>query len=96
MLERKSLALIDLVLEEWRKLAFKLDNCHNLRGQKSCGNLVYVDALGQSIVVEGAGVQEFYEHTVVSCNFRIAATVWWIEPNYATAPNRTEDSSLQK
>ncbi|KAK6996677.1 2OG-FeII-Oxy-2 domain-containing protein [Favolaschia claudopus] len=37
---------------------------------------------GDVLVMEGAGVQDCYEHTVVPCNFRIAATARWIQPNH--------------
>ncbi|KAJ6468227.1 hypothetical protein C8R45DRAFT_837821, partial [Mycena sanguinolenta] len=36
---------------------------------------------GDVLVMEGAGVQNFYEY--VPCNFRIAATARWIAPNHA-------------
>ncbi|KAF7375346.1 2OG-FeII-Oxy-2 domain-containing protein [Mycena sanguinolenta] len=38
---------------------------------------------GDVLMMEGAGVQDYYEHTVVPCNFRIAATARWIAPNHA-------------
>ncbi|KAF8145469.1 hypothetical protein K438DRAFT_1871990 [Mycena galopus ATCC 62051] len=37
---------------------------------------------GDVLMMEGAGVQDFYEHTVVPCNFRIAATARWIDPGH--------------
>ncbi|KAJ7625720.1 hypothetical protein FB45DRAFT_922145 [Roridomyces roridus] len=37
---------------------------------------------GDVLMMEGAGVQDFYEHTVVPTNFRIAATARWIEPHH--------------
>jgi len=33
---------------------------------------------GDVLVMDGAGIQECYEHTVIPCNFRIAATARWI------------------
>jgi len=33
---------------------------------------------GDVLVMEGAGVQQCYEHTVIPCNFRVAATARWI------------------
>ncbi|KAE9411196.1 hypothetical protein BT96DRAFT_804132, partial [Gymnopus androsaceus JB14] len=33
------------------------------------------------LVMDGAGVQQFYEHMVEPSNFRIAATARWIDPN---------------
>jgi len=40
---------------------------------------------GDVLVMEGAGVQEYYEHTVVPKNFRIVATARFISPeNYTT------------
>ncbi|KAJ7352130.1 hypothetical protein DFH08DRAFT_858004 [Mycena albidolilacea] len=38
---------------------------------------------GDVLVMEGSGVQDFYEHTVVPSNFRIAATARWIAPGHA-------------
>ncbi|EMD37325.1 hypothetical protein CERSUDRAFT_49824 [Gelatoporia subvermispora B] len=38
---------------------------------------------GDVLVMDGAGVQEFYEHTVMPVNFRIAATARWIEPSHS-------------
>jgi len=37
---------------------------------------------GDILVMDGAGVQQCYEHAVVPCNFRIAATARWIQPNH--------------
>ncbi|KAH6913886.1 hypothetical protein BKA70DRAFT_1557921 [Coprinopsis sp. MPI-PUGE-AT-0042] len=37
---------------------------------------------GDVMVMEGAGVQEYYEHTVVPTNFRIAATARFISPGF--------------
>ncbi|KAJ6590248.1 hypothetical protein B0H10DRAFT_806878 [Mycena sp. CBHHK59/15] len=37
---------------------------------------------GDVLVMEGAGIQECYEHTVVPCGFRIAATARWIDPGH--------------
>jgi len=43
---------------------------------------------GDVLVMEGAGVQEYYEHAVVPKNFRIVATARSISPeNYATSIN---------
>ncbi|KXN90984.1 hypothetical protein AN958_03051 [Leucoagaricus sp. SymC.cos] len=37
---------------------------------------------GDVLAMDGAGVQQFYEHTVVPSNFRIAATARFINPNH--------------
>ncbi|KAK7472603.1 hypothetical protein VKT23_000716 [Stygiomarasmius scandens] len=37
---------------------------------------------GDVLVMDGAGVQKYYEHTVVPVNFRIAATARWIAPSH--------------
>jgi len=53
---------------------FRIHAKHDpLRKQK--GNLLsFVLRHGDVLVMDGAGVQEYYEHTVVPNNFRIAAT----------------------
>lgn len=40
--------------------------------------ITFVLRHGDILVMDGAGVQEYYEHTVVPTNFRIAATARWI------------------
>jgi hypothetical protein len=38
---------------------------------------------GDVLIMEGSGVQTFYEHTVIPCNFRIAATARFIDSSSA-------------
>jgi hypothetical protein len=38
---------------------------------------------GDVLIMEGPGVQTFYEHTVIPCNFRIAATARIIDSSGA-------------
>ncbi|KAF5389462.1 hypothetical protein D9757_004253 [Collybiopsis confluens] len=47
--------------------------------RKSCLSIVLRH--GDVLVMEGAGVQQFYEHMVEPTSFRIAATARWIDPN---------------
>jgi len=42
--------------------------------------ITFVLRHGDILVMDGAGVQEYYEHSVVPTNFRIAATARWIGP----------------
>ncbi|KAF7293307.1 2OG-FeII-Oxy-2 domain-containing protein [Mycena chlorophos] len=41
---------------------------------------------GDVCVMDGADVQEYYEHTVIPSNFRIAATARWISPEQHALP----------
>ncbi|KAJ7034402.1 hypothetical protein C8F04DRAFT_573004 [Mycena alexandri] len=52
------------------------------RDQQLTSILTVVLRHGDVLVMEGAGVQDFYQHTVVPCNFRIAATARWISPSH--------------
>ncbi|OCH87040.1 hypothetical protein OBBRIDRAFT_837689 [Obba rivulosa] len=50
---------------------------------------------GDVLVMDGAGVQEYYEHTVLPLNFRIAATARWIEPGHGRSSYAPTASSAQ-
>ncbi|KAJ7103828.1 hypothetical protein C8R44DRAFT_808235 [Mycena epipterygia] len=62
---------------------FRLLSKYASRTEQRANAMTVVLRHGDVLVMEGAGVQDFYEHTVVPCNFRIAATARWIEPNHA-------------
>ncbi|KAJ7760653.1 hypothetical protein DFH07DRAFT_816306 [Mycena maculata] len=62
---------------------FRLLSKHAPKDQQRANAMTVVLRHGDVLVMEGAGVQDFYEHTVVPCNFRIAATARWISPNHA-------------
>ncbi|KAJ4468124.1 hypothetical protein J3R30DRAFT_3346674 [Lentinula aciculospora] len=47
--------------------------------RKTCLSIVLRH--GDVLVMDGIGVQQFYEHMVEPTNFRIAATARWINPN---------------
>jgi len=50
------------------------------------GNLLsFVLRHGDILVMDGGSVQEYYEHTVIPNNFRIAATARYITPGHASA-----------
>ena len=45
-----------------------------------CGhNFTYKTEKGDVLIMEGSGVQKFYEHAVIPFNFRIAATARFID-----------------
>lgn len=56
------------------RLRAKYDRDKNLKSIA----ITFVLRHGDILVMDGAGVQEYYEHTVVPTNFRIAATARWI------------------
>ncbi|KAJ6478098.1 hypothetical protein C8R47DRAFT_1139341 [Mycena vitilis] len=62
---------------------FRLLSKYAPLGEQRANALTVVLRHGDVCVMEGAGVQDFYEHTVVPCNFRIAATARWIQPHHA-------------
>ncbi|KAJ7648702.1 hypothetical protein DFH06DRAFT_1209378 [Mycena polygramma] len=69
---------------------FRLLSKYAPLGEQRANALTVVLRHGDVCVMEGAGVQDFYEHTVVPCNFRIAATARWIQPHHAiVAPAMT-------
>ncbi|CAK5269412.1 unnamed protein product [Mycena citricolor] len=53
------------------------------KGVRTCLSVVLKH--GDVCLMEGTGVQDFYQHTVVPSNFRIAATARWIEPSHEIA-----------
>ncbi|KAJ7486451.1 hypothetical protein FB451DRAFT_1026144 [Mycena latifolia] len=62
---------------------FRLLSKYTPRDEQRANAMTVVLRHGDVLVMEGAGVQDFYEHTVVPCNFRIAATARWIAPHHA-------------
>ncbi|KAJ7509581.1 hypothetical protein B0H11DRAFT_1252644 [Mycena galericulata] len=61
---------------------FRLLSKYVPSSQQRANAMTVVLRHGDVLVMEGADVQNFYEHTVVPCNFRIAATARWIEPHH--------------
>ncbi|KAJ7698116.1 hypothetical protein B0H17DRAFT_1051168 [Mycena rosella] len=61
---------------------FRLLSKYTPRSEQRSNAMTVVLRHGDVLVMEGAGVQDYYEHTVVPCNFRIAATARWIAPNH--------------
>ncbi|KAJ6513520.1 hypothetical protein DFH09DRAFT_941340 [Mycena vulgaris] len=60
---------------------FRLLSKYAPRNEQRANAMTVVLRHGDVLVMEGAGVQDFYEY--VPCNFRIAATARWIQPNHA-------------
>ncbi|KAF8904411.1 hypothetical protein CPB84DRAFT_1814416 [Gymnopilus junonius] len=62
---------------------FRLHPRHDPYREKKGILLSIVLRHGDILVMDGAGVQDYYEHTVVPENFRIAATARQINPGHA-------------
>ncbi|KAJ7217321.1 hypothetical protein GGX14DRAFT_358383 [Mycena pura] len=64
---------------------FRLLSKHAPRDEQRTTAMTVVLRHGDVLVMEGAGVQEFYEYTCfkIPYNFRIAATARWITPDHS-------------
>ncbi|TFK44332.1 hypothetical protein BDQ12DRAFT_730402 [Crucibulum laeve] len=60
---------------------FRLNPKHDPHQRHKGVAITFVLRHGDILVMDGAGVQEFYEHTVIPTNFRIAATARFISAN---------------
>ncbi|KAF8813860.1 hypothetical protein BYT27DRAFT_7334882 [Phlegmacium glaucopus] len=62
---------------------FRIHAKHDLLREQKGNLLSFVLRHGDVLVMDGAGVQEYYEHTVIPNNFRIAATARQINPEHS-------------
>ncbi|KAF8894103.1 hypothetical protein BD779DRAFT_1783639 [Infundibulicybe gibba] len=60
---------------------FRLHSKYEVDKERRNNALTFVLRHGDVLVMEGAKIQECYEHTVAPTNFRIAATARYIEPS---------------